>query len=159
MVQPAFIICCGSKSEDRETKTISFFNVIESIGLDIPENLPTQEKAKFQHAGRISAEIVSSWLIEPEDYGELFECHFSIRSPSGETMYPRDLPPFSLKSDDTAHMHRVTVRLHGLPPLTEKGIWRFQMDIRRVGAEPWQSQSYPFYVDPSDGYISAVKNA
>ena len=64
-----------------------------------------------------------------------------------------------MQQDRASFLHRIMVRLHGLPPLNQGGNWLMETRIRRSGSVgEWIKQSYPIIIDLAEGYLNAIKN-
>ena len=163
MAKPAYIICSRSKSEDRETNALSLFEIVERVALDAsnpPESLEEQEPSAPQTQRGSSvfiACVLAVWLKEEDDYGASYEAEFGMVSPSG-TDIPVPLPPFTMAKDAGSFLHRLMVRLDGLPPLTEGGVWMMEARIKRIGSSEWNKQRYPIVVDVTDTYLANIKH-
>ena len=159
MARPAYTICEKLKSEDRETNELSLIGVVERIVLGHlvkPGPVSSPPVAGITGPGRpliaFDAFVLSVWLLEQSDHGETFETQFSMVSPSG-TDIPSELPTFTMSKNNDLVLHRVMVRLDGLPAFDEQGVWWMETRIRRAGSESeWARQGFPLIVQFSEDY-------
>ncbi len=163
MATPAYTICAGNKSEDRETNALSLFAIVERVAMDAlgktepsgtPEPEATASPAKVPSA--FTAIVLSVWLKDDSDYGAAYEAEFCMVSPSGDAI-STPLPSFTMMKDAGSFLHRIMVRLHGLPPLNQGGVWMMETRIRLAGSTgEWIKQGYPLVVDVTDEYVSVA---
>lgn len=142
MAKSVFIICAESSAVDDEGKTLSLFNILEKVQFHrLPK--PQPEKSSMVVVDAFRMRIVSVWLQEEGDQNETFECEtFAVIPPSDLKI---DFPGTTFKFG--LPFQRTVVFLRGILPFQGSGTMWVTSRIRKIGTEPWVSQSFPILLE------------
>jgi len=148
MVRPRYIICSEGRVVDRETKLVTYYNVIDSVTLSIPASEP-EVPVVFGPAMWLSA----VWMREQESEKEVeYETEVRLFPPGSDE--PRSVFRANFRFGDY-RFHRIDVAIRPGPPevaglaiKVREGTMRLECRIRPVGEGDWLSQEYviPFNV-------------
>lgn len=145
MPRPAYIVCASVATVDRETSSLSFTNVIETIS-PIPEdgNQPQGSVPVSQHY--VGARLIATWAREDgDDIEQRYECRVSGVRPDGGSLFESPWIPVRFQQD-TYH-YRVVVNLPNFGTFAQDGLYLLRAVLRREGVERIEgSQEFPFRV-------------
>ena len=146
MPRPAYIVCCVSSVEDKETNMLSVFNVIENIrGMTVQE---AEEKAKTENKPLViqtqELRILCSFMLdEQESSDDLFD--FELR------FLPPEMEPISVATHEfkiEKFFHRFKVKFQGPLPTGEKtGVFWIEARAKKKENTEWVSQRYPIQLE------------
>jgi hypothetical protein len=142
MPEPHYIICALSKSVDRETNNLSFFNVIEGITVTLQEKPSGEHGPSLIHiegdASRFTA--VATWMRTANDANEdRFDWKMEFVRPDRETTAVNG--EFSFGKN---RFYRINVIMQMVWPAPESGTLVVSCSIRPSDGdeESWITQSY-----------------
>jgi len=124
MIEHIWSVVCGSTSIDKETNTISIFNVMEQITVFTNETKPFRLPAPF--------EIVSLWSRKNEST----PCQGKMRLYYCDTDQNYEKQQELLIDLNEGIFYRTRVRFHGIE-LKGQGLYKFFVDLQQSGNEAW----------------------
>jgi hypothetical protein len=150
MPRPVFIIAAARTSEDKTSGFLSLFEILEVLDVQLtrpehgegPELIQAVNRASLQAT---ESTIVSVWLREEADAGQVFEHQFAIIFPDREDPLP--IVPFQFADD--LPLQRFKFLMRGFPMLPAAGIVEVESRVRLQNADTWaRRQRYPLIFRP-----------
>lgn len=142
MPSPVYILCSQAGVEDKTTRLLSHFNVLERISVAIAR--PQERDAVRQPLLHYFFRLVAVWLREEDDQEMVtYEAEIAIRPPVGdETIIGKTEFTFG-----QGKFHRLYLNAP-FPESITPGLLRMECRIRPVNSqEDWIRQSYPIIID------------
>lgn len=142
MPLPAYMICCQSGIEDKETNLVSLYFVVDLLRLSPLPQPKTPGEVVYVDA--LPLRIVASWLkCEGDTDDQEFDTETRLVSPNGDSV-PLTGTRFKF---GPVLFYRFTVKAPRQLPINSPGIWWLENRVCKVGAEEWVSQKYPIYAE------------
>jgi hypothetical protein len=143
MARPAYIMFSQAVSVDQSNNGISFFSVIEGVG--VAPFVPGEAAPDNATLG-INARLAVCWMREAEDTSDVvFETDINCASERGEQVFTGPIQRFSFLPN--SYFQRVltaNLRIPGFPSL---GMYFIESRLRRLGETEWATrQTFPFHV-------------
>jgi hypothetical protein len=142
MPLPVYIVCARSFSEDRSTGLVSFFHVVEGIGIaEIPQ---AGESSIPRDIGELR--VIAAWMKGDEDSSpDEFEHQLVFHLPGASDPITTIIVRFRF----AMAIHRFGFSTGAVfATFKAPGLVRIESRVRKVGSEAWLSQSFPIRVTP-----------
>jgi len=149
MVRPRYIICSEGQVVDRATNLVTYYNVIDSITIDVPVPEPdTPVLVGF------STHVSAVWMREDDSEKDAeFEAEVRMSLPGSDELHVIRHGNFRFGE---YYFHRIDVAIRPGPPVAGAiaikpcdGVMRLECRIRPAQGGDWVSQDYliPFKVN------------
>lgn len=127
-VKYLWTILCRRSIEDSKTRTISIFEILEQITIQVPKDL--LENVKINSGEKfgipLEYEIISMWERDDVKVNPNVSTIIEIIDPSGEIVQKVEQPlPFG----DGKRNVRLTGKVQGLP-VTKSGVYRYKVRLK-----------------------------
>ena|SRR5215208_3842683 len=123
MAEHIWSVLCSKSVTDKETSLVSLFDVLETLGIELPGEALTEPTKAI----RFSTEVVSLWRrSEPEQAEAAQDCRLDLVFPDGETAASKSI------SIDLSQSKRFRSSFKSdVLPLRGAGAYRFNIYLKR----------------------------
>lgn len=144
MPSPVFILVARTAVEDKATRFLSFFSVLEMLTVSQSPPVGNADPALVSALNRALRQAneytaFAVWMREDGDDDIVFDHQFSLIFPDREDQVPAT--PFQFNAEFPLQRFRLSIQ--GIPPLAESCIVYAQSLIRRPGTDQTWHQRYP----------------
>ena len=144
MAIPHFLICSRSFSDDKDTRHLSIFEIVDKLVLS---ELPSPEAGSVLFIGEQRFVVVSAWMIDiknGETYEDEFEFKTTFKMENGSILRMH-LQTF--KFTVNMPLHRMMINMIGSLPLKQSGILLVECTVKKIGSQNSKTQTYRMFVE------------